>query len=334
MDRRLVMSAALLACLASLGGALDARATSERSLRSAIGAGRAQERSVAAAAARLGRLEAATQREVTILEGRVAAAQQDLDQARALAAQTAARLGRARRRLAHLAQRLAVSRVQLAELLRARYETAPPDLITVVLESSGFAQLLETVSYEHRIQQHNAEVLATVRSAKADAARERRVLAGLDVRRQAAVVAVTRRRDALAGIAAGLRARRDALAAAHRARLALLSSVRARRLHAEKELARLIAARERAALTPGPGGPWAIPWPIVQCESGGTNTPPNSATASGYYQITDATWRGLGGSTRHAYQASRAEQDRLAARLWAGGAGAHNWVCAALVGAL
>ncbi|MDX6658184.1 MAG: hypothetical protein QOH62_2977, partial [Solirubrobacteraceae bacterium] len=158
------------------------------------------------------------------------------------------------------------------------------------------------------------------------------LLTALNIRRRAAVLAVTRRRDALAGIAAGLRTRRDALAAARRARLALLSSVRRRRVAAEKELTKLIAARERAALTPGPGGPWAIPWPIVQCESGGTDTPPNYATASGYYQITDATWHGLGGSTKHAYQASRAEQDRLASRLWAGGAGAHNWVCAALVG--
>ncbi len=82
----------------------------------------------------------------------------------------------------------------------------------------------------------------------------------------------------------------------------------------------------------GPGGPWAIPWPVVQCESGGQNLPPNSATASGYYQITDDTWHGLGGSTHHAYQASKAEQDRRAARLWNGGSGASNWVCAVLVG--
>ena len=98
-------------------------------------------------------------------------------------------------------------------------------------------------------------------------------------------------------------------------------------------LSRLIAERERAAAAAaaGPGGPWAIPWPIVQCESGGQNLPPNSAGASGYYQMLPSTWKGLGGSTRHAYQASKAEQDRLAAQLWAGGAGARNWVCAALV---
>ncbi|MDA0136304.1 transglycosylase family protein, partial [Solirubrobacter deserti] len=116
------------------------------------------------------------------------------------------------------------------------------------------------------------------------------------------------------------------------ARLAALDRTRSGRRRAERELSRLLAARARAARTSsGPGGPWAIPWAIVQCESGGENLPPNHAGASGYYQFMPDTWRGLGGSTPHAYQASKAEQDRLAARLWAGGAGRHNWVCADLV---
>ncbi|MGI8623427.1 MAG: transglycosylase family protein, partial [Solirubrobacteraceae bacterium] len=91
--------------------------------------------------------------------------------------------------------------------------------------------------------------------------------------------------------------------------------------------------RARAAVRAvGPGGPWATTYAIVPCESGGQNPPPTSAGASGYYQMLPSTWRGLGGSTPAAFQASKAEQDRLAARLWAGGAGARNWVCASLVG--
>ncbi|MGH2917042.1 MAG: transglycosylase family protein, partial [Solirubrobacteraceae bacterium] len=121
-------------------------------------------------------------------------------------------------------------------------------------------------------------------------------------------------------------------AQARAARLAALSSSRTKRRRAERALNKLLAQRNRAANQVGPGGPWAIPWPIVQCESGGQNLPPNSAGASGYYQFLPSTWRGLGGSTRHAYQASKAEQDRLAARLWNGGRGASNWVCAGLVG--
>jgi peptidoglycan hydrolase CwlO-like protein len=82
----------------------------------------------------------------------------------------------------------------------------------------------------------------------------------------------------------------------------------------------------------GASGGWAIPYPIVLCESGGQDLPPNSAGASGYYQIMPATWKGEGGSGPAAYLASKAEQDAVASRLWNGGAGASNWVCAGIVG--
>jgi hypothetical protein len=75
-----------------------------------------------------------------------------------------------------------------------------------------------------------------------------------------------------------------------------------------------------------------IPSPIVQCESGGQNLPPNSAGASGYYQIMPSTWKQFGGSGSAAYQASKSEQDSVASRIWGGGGGASNWVCAGMVG--
>lgn len=317
---------ALLLAASSAGG------QSEGSLRDQIGKGKTAERSLAGAAARLGRLERATAREVTILEGRVSAAQADLDRAVAAAEQTARELAAARKRVARLRIRLGEVRAQLARNLRERYMGDQPDLVTVVLSARGFPELLETVEFLKTIQRRNTELLALVRNARRDAGHEQRVLVVLAKRRREAEAAVRRRRDALAAMAEGLRTRRDALARARAARLAALSSVRAKRVRAEKVLTKLIAERERAALVPGPGGPWAIPWPIVQCESGGQNLPPNYAGASGYYQFLPSTWAGLGGSTKHAYQASRAEQDRLAAKLWAGGAGARNWVCAALVG--
>lgn len=75
---------------------------------------------------------------------------------------------------------------------------------------------------------------------------------------------------------------------------------------------------------------WVIPEAIVMCESSGQNLPPNSATASGYYQITDGTWpEGGGGPPNEAWRHPKAEQDRVAANLWAGGAGAGRWVCKA-----
>ena len=88
-------------------------------------------------------------------------------------------------------------------------------------------------------------------------------------------------------------------------------------------------AAAHAAVTAGSGaGGWAIPSSVVQCESGGQNRPPNSAGASGYYQIIPATWRAYGGTGANAYQATPQEQAAVAARIWAGGAGASQWVCA------
>jgi hypothetical protein len=78
-------------------------------------------------------------------------------------------------------------------------------------------------------------------------------------------------------------------------------------------------------------GGWTIPGSIVQCESGGQNLPPNGAGASGYYQILPSTWRQYGGSGSAAWQASQAEQNAVAQRIWNGG-GPSQWVCAGIVG--
>lgn len=323
-----IVLVALLALVAlpSLAGGQD-----EDALRDRIGAGESAERSLSSAAARLGALERAASREVALIEGRVAAARAELGRAEIAADRAATQLSNARDRVGRLRTRLGEVRVQLAENLRERYMGPRPDLVTVVVESGGFAELLETVEFLRTIQERNTEILDLVRDARSDAGRQRRRLTVLTARRRDAETAVRQRLAAIASMAEGLRVRRDALTRARAARLAALSSVRSRRRAAERELASLLEERRRAAMVAGPGGPWAIPWPIVQCESGGQNVPPNFAGASGYYQFMPATWRGLGGSTPHAYQASKAEQDRLAAQLWAGGAGAGNWVCASLV---
>ncbi len=304
----------------------------EGSLRGRIGAGKARERTLSGAIARLAALERATARDVAVLEARVGDVQAALAAAQTLAQATQARLELAQKRVIRLLGRLEEVRTKLAALLRSRYVDGEPDYLTVVLHARGFNDLLETASFLQRVQHADSRLLGVVRSARAEATDQRRVLTALSARRRRAADAVARHRDALSGILAGLRQRRDALAQAHAARAAALTRTRLGRRRAEKALGRLLAARAAAAVSAaGPGGPWAIPYAIVQCESGGQNLPPNSAGASGYYQMLPDTWHGLGGSGQ-AFQSSKVEQDRLAARLWAGGAGARNWVCASLVG--
>jgi septal ring factor EnvC (AmiA/AmiB activator) len=334
--RRPATIAAMLVLAFALAGAATHLALAQQgpgSLRNKIERQKGRERQLASAAARLGRLERATSRAVTVLEGRLAAAQADLARWQAKLAATQADLRATRKRLVRLRARLAQSRATLAAMLRQRYTADQPDIVSVVLEARGFADVLERLEFLKRVQHSDTVIVDAVRRGRDDARRDELRLAALEPRQREQTNAVRSERDALARVGAALQARRAALAQARAARLAALSNTRASRQRAQRELSRLLAVQARQASSPGPGGPWAIPWPIVECESGGQNLPPNSAGASGYYQMLPSTWRGLGGSTPQAYQASKAEQDRLAARLWAGGSGAHNWVCAALIGA-
>ena len=327
----LALVAALVAAWA-IGAVPAGGADRADSLRDSIQSKRDREQALSGAIARLGRLERSTARDVAILQRRVDAVRRELAAAQAVLDSTTARRDRQRARALRLRSRLAQSRRKLAELLRERYAGGRPDALTVVLEADGFENLLETVDFLRRVQRSDEKILTAVRSGRRDAVSQKRLLARLTAERRDAEQAVRRRHDALSAIAAGLRERRASLATARGARTAALRGSRRSRASAERSLRRLLAERRRAARQVGPGGPWAIPWVIVQCESGGQNLPPNAATASGYYQFIDSTWRGLGGSTPQAYLASKAEQDRLAAQLWNGGAGAGNWDCAALVG--
>jgi hypothetical protein len=72
------------------------------------------------------------------------------------------------------------------------------------------------------------------------------------------------------------------------------------------------------------GGPLAS---IRACESGGNYATNTGNGFYGAYQFTLETWQAMGGSGLPS-NASPAEQDMRAAKLWNGGAGAGNWpVC-------
>ncbi len=358
MPVRLRLLAPLL-LLAVLAVALSGRAdgATEGGLQRSIDRQKQEERALGGAAERLGRLEASAAKALAVLEGRLAAVQGELVSTQLRLAATERRLKAARARAKRLERKSGKARTALAALLRARFMGDPPDLITVVLKADGFNALLEDLSFVKRVQSRDEDLLQEIRVARREAIGQRATLDDLVPEQREEAEAVARRRDAVATIRAAAERRRAVLARARAARLALRDGVRAdrqaseatlgklqrERRAAERRAARAAALRALKALEAesaasatkaGPGGPWAIPYAIVECESGGQNLPPNSATASGYYQFIDTTWAGLGGSTKHAFQAPKAEQDRLAAQLWNGGAGAANWDCAAIVGIL
>ena len=161
-------------------------------------------------------------------------------------------------------------------MLRQRYTADKPDVVSVVLDAKGFADVLERIEFLRRVQHSDTMIVDAVRRGRDDARHDERLLAALEPRQREQTAAVASQRDALARMTAALQSRRAALAQARAARLAALSNTIASRRRAEHELSRLLAAQARAAASQGPGGPWSIPWPIVECESGGQNLPPNS----------------------------------------------------------
>jgi septal ring factor EnvC (AmiA/AmiB activator) len=326
-----LIAAALAAVAAALVAPALSRAQSENDLRRRADQARARERGLAGDVARLGALVTKLDRDIAIIERRRADVQAQLDADRIKLATLREELRAERRRVVRLKARLREARRVLSARLVELYQTPEPDLVTVVMRAHGFADLLEQSTYVRFVGHQDRRIIDLVRAARADASAAVVRLAHDESRQRQVTAAIQARRNALVAISASLQQRRAAVARARAARVALLAATRAQRKRLEKRIAALEAIRARAAFAVGPGGPWAIPWPIVQCESGGQNLPPNFAGASGYYQILPSTWRLFGGAGPAAWKASKAEQDRVATRIWAGGSGAHNWVCAALV---
>ena len=99
-----------------------------------------------------------------------------------------------------------------------------------------------------------------------------------------------------------------------------------RQFEAHRE-AKLDERSQRRSLTPydcGAAGRYAIPCYVVACESGYSWSAYNSSGAAGAYQIMPEHGRPWPVDSR----ADKLAHHEIASRLWAGGSGSGNWVCA------
>lgn len=185
------------------------------------------------------------------------------------------RLRSERARLARLRARLAEARTALAGRLVALYKADKPDVVTVVLEADGFADLLERTEFMQRVSHQDARIIGIVRRAKAEATR---IEARLDVleegsRRVAAAIEVER--DEVAAVKGQLVDRRDRYAEARSEKETMLASTREDRQHLEGDLRELEAQQARvtaalqgasngapAALGPARPGAGGLIWPV------------------------------------------------------------------------
>ncbi|HET9102091.1 MAG TPA: hypothetical protein VFN55_01955 [Solirubrobacteraceae bacterium] len=204
--------------------------------------------------------------------------QTDLDARVAALRRTQGALLTSRNRLIALENRLHVATGALAANLRASYEGASPDLMTVILNAHGFGSLLEQVGFMARVAHQDATIVGLTRAARSAVRLEADRLGALEARDRVQATAVLRRRNEVAGLqAALLRVQSRQLAAraqttvryhAVNGRLGVLQ----RRAAAAAAAAARAAARAAAAVPSGNAGVAGI-----SINTGGMVQPPPGA---------------------------------------------------------
>jgi murein DD-endopeptidase MepM/ murein hydrolase activator NlpD len=184
---------------------------------------------------------------IATLQTRQERVQIDLDAKRAELERLRTELRSERARLVRLRARLNETRAQLRVRLVEIYKAEPPDIVTVVLNSDGFTDLLERSEFIKRISDQDRRIVTIVRDAKTDSVTSERRLATLEGRQQLVTQIVQRRRDQIAGVRMELVGTRVGYVRTKKGKAAALSSVREDRKSLEQHVDSLEAASSKIA---------------------------------------------------------------------------------------
>ena len=110
----------------------------------------------------------------------------------------------ARTELVDLENRLRLASQALAANLRASYEDGSPDLMTVILNSHGFSDLLEQVDFIQRIGHEDASIVAATRAARTAVFHEALQLGNLEERDRTLTDDVLSQRNQVAALQVAL----------------------------------------------------------------------------------------------------------------------------------
>ena len=152
-----------------------------------------------------------------------------------------------RARLVRLRARLDETRRILRVRLVEIYKAGKPDLITVILNSDGFADLLERSEFIARISDQDRKIIRLVSAAKLDATRSEKRLTRLEARQQKVTDIVQQRRDEVASIKMELIGTRVGYSKTKAGKAAALNKVRADRSNLQEHVDDLEAASGRIA---------------------------------------------------------------------------------------
>ncbi len=184
---------------------------------------------------------------ISRLAGQISTIQVDLDAKRAqlLALQTARQ--RALMKLAHLQAVARHAQAVLSEQMVGSYEADRPDLVSVVLESTGFSNLLERLSFAQRISAHDAQIVGKVRASRRAVAIQATQLGKLALRQQTLTEQALYERNRIARARVVLVTQQLAAIKIRDAKNGQLSSVDGQVGSLQQQLGRLQAAERASA---------------------------------------------------------------------------------------
>ncbi len=215
--------------------------------RDKIGRKRGTERVLSTQIAGYNRRIRTLQGRITTLQTRQQRVQTDLDAKRAELESLRTGLRGERARLVRLRKRLTETRARLRIRLREIYKAEPPDMVTVVLNSDGFTDLLERGEFIKRISDQDRHIVGIVRDAKADSISSEKRLAKLEARQRAVTATVQRRRDEISAVRMDLVGTRVGYTRTKSGKAAALNSVRSDRRNLESHVDSLEKASSRIA---------------------------------------------------------------------------------------
>jgi murein DD-endopeptidase MepM/ murein hydrolase activator NlpD len=265
------------------------------------------------------------QGQIRDLQGRQNQLQESLNQKQAELYATQDKLEKARSRLAQLKLYLTRAEKVLAQRLVQMYKDGEPDALTVILESNGFADLLERTQFLDRITNQDNQIITRVKTLKALTTKQTNELGALQKQQRAAAAAIAARRNQVASVKGQLVSSRTDLQNARDSRQATLARVRSTRHRLEGDLSTMqaqVQAQLRAAQT----APVASAGPIRQ-GSGQLIWPVNGPITSPFCERRpwEACHPGIDIGVPIGTPIRAADAGRVAIAGWVGGYG--NYTC-------